>query len=405
MPQTEVNEREEESQQEPRGEVPPPPRRRGLFQRHPRAKWILGVIVVVLVVGGILFWLHERVRETTDDAQITGDIVPVAARVNGTVLQVRVDDNQEVKKGDVLVQLDPRDYQVALEKAQADLANAQAKASAARTGVPISSASATSNLAVARANLAAAQKEVAATEARLAEANTKHQLAMKDEQRFKQLLAKDEVSQQQYDTAATNEASLRAAVDAAQADVATAQSHVAQAQAQVRAAQTAPEQIVVTRSQAGAAAADVQTQQAALDQAKLNLEYCTVRAAVDGVVTRKTVEPGQTVQAGQPLMALVPLEGIWVVANYKENQLHNMRVGQPATIHVDTYDRDYKGHVNSIAAASAALTSLLPPENATGNFVKVVQRIPVKITFDKGQDPNHLLRPGMSVEPTVLTNR
>jgi membrane fusion protein (multidrug efflux system) len=135
----------------------------------------------------------------------------------------------------------------------------------------------------------------------------------------------------------------------------------------------------------------------------LDLEYCTIRAAVDGVVTRKTVQLGQTVQPGQALMALVPLENIWAVANFKENQLHNMRVGQSVTIHVDTFNKDFNGRVQSIGAASAAITSLLPPENATGNFVKVVQRIPVKITFDQGQDPNHLLRPGMSVEPTVLT--
>ena len=403
MPGTEVREREQEQLEE--AHEPPRPRRRSLFQRHPHAKWIVALIAAALIIGAILWWLHARVRETTDDAQIIGDIVPVAARVSGTVLQVLVNDNQQVKKGDVLALLDPRDYQVAEQRAEADLADAEARATGARTGIPITSANAASNLAVAKANLVAAEKEVSATEAKLREAQTNHDLAAMNLARFKGLLAKDEVSQQQYDTAATNEQATRATVDAASADVATAQSHVAQAQAQVRAAETAPQQVVVTRTQAGAAAANVQTAQANISQAKLNLEYCTIRAAVDGVVTRKTVEPGQTVQPGQALMALVPLDDIWVIANFKENQLHNMRVGQPATIHVDTYDRDYHGRVNSIAAASAAMTSLLPPENATGNFVKVVQRIPVKITFDKGQDPDHLLRPGMSVEPTVITNK
>jgi membrane fusion protein (multidrug efflux system) len=363
----------------------------------------VGIVAAALVLGGLMFWLYERVRETTDDAQITGDIVPVAPRISGTVQQVAVDDNQQVKKGDVLVLLDPRDYQVAIQRAEADLADAEAKAAAAKTGIPISSTTTSSNVAVAKANLAAAEKQVQSAKARLTEAQSKHSLAASDLARFKILLAKDEISQQQYDTAASNEQTLQAGVDAAEAAVATAESQVAQAEAQLRGAETAPQQVVVTRSQAGAAAAEVQMKQAALEQAQLNLEYCTIRAAVDGVVTRKTVEPGQTVQPGQALMALVPLENIWVVANFKENQLHSMRVGQPASIHVDSFNRDYKGHVQSIGAASAAMTSLLPPENATGNFVKVVQRIPVKITFDKGQDPNHLLRPGMSVEPTVLT--
>ena len=403
MPETQVNEHEEVEHDSDGQPGERAPRRQSLFKRKPWAKWVVGGAAAVLIVGGFLFWLHERVRETTDDAQITGDIVPVAARVSGTVQQVAVDDNQQVTKDAVLVQLDPRDYQVAVQRAQADLADAEAKATGARTGVPISSTTTTSNLDVAKANLTAAEREVQASKAQLTEAQSRHNLATSDLARFKILLSKDEISQQQYDTAATNEATLQASVDAADAAVATAESHVAQAKAQLRGAQTAPQQVVVTRSEAGAAAAEVQMKQAALQQAQLDLEYCAIHAAVDGVVTRKTVEPGQTVQPGQSLMALVPLENIWVVANFKENQLHNMRVGQPVSIHVDTFNRDYKGRVQSIGAASAAMTSLLPPENATGNFVKVVQRIPVKITFDQGQDPNRLLRPGMSVEPTVLT--
>ena len=379
------------------------PLKEPFFRRNPRAKLVVALIALAVIVGGVLYWLHARVREETDDAQIEGDVVPVAARIYGTVISVNVNDNQAVKKGDVLVQLDPRDYQVAVDKAEADLADAEASAHGARTGVPISSTTTSSQVEIAEANLNAAQKEVQSAQAGLRQTNANYTKVATDLKRYADLLAKDEVSQQQYDAAQANELTSRAAVDAAQAAVDTAESHVAQARAQVRQAQTGPEEVAVSRSRAGSAEAAVQDKQAALEQAKLNLAYTTLRAAVDGVVTRKTVEPGEIVQAGQPLLALVPLDDIWVIANYKENQLNHMRVGQEAAIHVDTYNRDYKGHVESIGAASAARTSLLPPENATGNYVKVVQRIPVKILFNKGQDPDHILRPGMSVEPTVVT--
>ena len=379
------------------------PHQQPFLRRNPQTKWAIAVVALLLIAGGVAYWLHARVRESTDDAQIEGDVVPVAARINGTVISVNVDDNQAVKKGDVLVQLDPKDYQVALDKAEAELADAEASATGARTGVPISSTTTSGQTDIAQANLEASQKEVQSAEAGLAEATANYNKVAADLKRYAELLAKDEVSRQQYDTAVANEQTSKAAVDAAQAQVAAAQSHVAQARAQLRQAQTGPQEVEISRSRAGAAEAAVKEKQAAVEQAKLNLGYATIRAAVDGVVTKKTVEPGQILQAGQPLLALVPLEGIWVVANYKENQLDNMRPGQKATIHVDTYDRDYRGFVQSIGAASAARTSLLPPENATGNFVKVVQRIPVKILFEKGQDPTHILRPGMSVEPTVVT--
>ena len=392
---------EEKEQEQPEQEAPP--RKQPFFRRNPRAKWAIAVAALLLIVGGVAYWLHARVREETDDAQIEGDVAPVAARIYGTVISVNIDDNQAVKKGDVLVQLDPKDYQVALDRAQAELADAEASATGARTGVPISSTTTSGQVEIAEANLEASQKEVQSAQAGLAEANANYKKVDADLKRYAELLAKDEVSRQQYDAAVANQETAKASVDAAQATVASAQSHVAQARAQLRQAQTGPQEVAVSRSKARSALATVQEKQAALEQAKLNLDYTTIRAAVDGVVTKKTVEPGEIVQAGQPLMALVPLEGIWVVANYKENQLDNMRPGQQATIHVDTYNRDYKGYVQSIGAASAARTSLLPPENATGNYVKVVQRIPVKILFNKGQDPEHILRPGMSVEPTVVT--
>jgi membrane fusion protein (multidrug efflux system) len=379
--------------------------KKSLFALHPHARWIAVAVAAVLLTGAVAAWLYYRVRESTDDAQIEGYVVPIAPRVSGTVFKVEVADNQQVKEGTVLVQLDQRDYQVALEKSEGDLTDAQSNAQAARTGVPITSTTYSSQLSIAQASLLAAEKDVDSAEANLRQAAANYSKAADDLKRYQQLVTRDEISQQQYDAAATAEKAARAAEDAAQAGVAAAQSHVRQAQAQVAAAGTAPEQITVSRARAGSAEGLVQTRNAVVEQAKLNLDYTTLRAPIDGVVTNKQVQVGQVVQTAQPLMALVPLEDIWVVANYKEDQIRNMRVGQPAVIHVDAYDRDYKGYIDSFGAATAGRTSLLPPENATGNYVKVVQRIPVKIRFEKGQDPQHVLRPGMSVVPTVLTNR
>jgi membrane fusion protein (multidrug efflux system) len=251
--------------------------------------------------------------------------------------------------------------------------------------------------------LQSAQQEADAAKARLQEAEAAYTKAATDLKRYQQLIAKDEISRQQYDTALTTEQGAAASVAAARANVAAANGRVAQAQAQVRAASTAPQQVAVTRARAGAAEAAVQRDLALVQQAKLNLDYTTVKAPVDGVVSQRNVEPGQVEQPGQPLYSIVNLDDIWVTANYKETELKNMRPRDPAKIHVDAYGRDYKGHVLSIGGATGARFSLLPPENATGNYVKVVQRIPVRIVFEKGQDPNHLLRPGMSVEPTVIT--
>lgn len=377
--------------------------KKSFFAEHPKAKWIILAAVVVLLLGGIRLWMYYSVRETTDDAQIEGYVVPIAPRVSGTVVSVNVNDNQPVKTGDVLVQLDPRDYQVALQKTEGDLSDALSSAQAARTGVPITSVTYTSQLSMTQANLEASQKEVDSAEATLRQASANYSKAADDLKRYQQLISRDEISQQQFDAAVTAEKAARAAVDAAQAGVVVAQSHVLQAKAQVAAAGTASDQVMVSRARAGSAEGLVQTRTAAVEQAKLNVEYTTVRAAIDGNVTNKQIQIGQVVQMGQPMMAIVPLEDIWVVANYKEDQIKNMRVGQPVTIHVDAYGRDYNGHVDSFGAATAAKTSLLPPENATGNYVKVVQRIPVKIIFEKGQDPQHILRPGMSAVPTVLT--
>jgi membrane fusion protein (multidrug efflux system) len=389
-------------------EAEPPSRReraRSYFREHPRARWLFIVGAIVAIAVAAYVWHYYSIRESTDDAEIDGHIVPVSARVGGTVISVNVRDNQDVTRGETVVQLDPTDYQVALQRARADLANAEASAAAASTGVPITHTTQTSNVSMAEANLNAARKEVDVAQARTQEAEANYTKVAADLKRAQMLIAKDEISQQQYDAAVAVAQAAKATVDAAKASVAAAQSHVVQAQASLRAALTAPQQVQVMIARREAAAAEVKRIRAAVDQAELNLQYTTVSASFAGTVSKRSVEVGQVITAGQPLFALVDLEDIYVTANYKETQLGQMCPGQPATIHVDTFDHDYQGHVDSLSGATGARFSLLPPENATGNYVKVVQRIPVKIVFERGQDPNHNLRPGMSVEPTVLINK
>lgn len=393
VPRVEEEEREEEKQT----------KARGYLKRNPRAKWIVLAVVLVVLVGGLLVWHYFSIRESTDDAQIEGDIIPISARVGGTVQRVLFEDNQYVEAGAILVQIDQADYKIALDRAEADLADAQAGAQAAKADIPITSTTTSSQLETSRANLVAAQREVEAAQSRVKEAEANEQKAAADLERYRQLVQKDEVPRQTYDTAVATEASTRAMLDSSRAAVAVAQSKVLQAEAQVRSAGTAPQQIEVTRGRAGSATASVMKNTAAVEQARLDLEYTTVRAPVSGIVSKKSVQPGQVISPGQPLVALVPTQNMWVVANFKETQLKNMRPGQSATIHVDAYGRDYKGHVDSFGGATAARFSLLPPENATGNYVKVVQRVPVKIVFEKDQDPEHRLRPGLSVTPTVIT--
>ena len=383
--------------------------------RNPRFRMFLIIGIVMLLVAGFFLWRYFSSYEDTDDAQIDGHLNPVSARVSGHVESLLITDNQYVHAGQALLQIDPRDYQVRVAQAQADYDNAVAAARSAGVTVPITTTSTTSQLtsaeaevASAHANLLATQQQADAANAQLMQADANNVKAQNDLARYKQLVSKQEISDQQYDQAyAAAQASAaevdaaRAGVSAAQQQVKAAQSKVAQAEADLRSARTAPQQVAVTRSRAKSAEALVEQKQAALDAAKLDLGYTTVVSPVNGFVTNRTVEVGQNVQPGQELMRIINLDDIWVTANFKETQLRNMRVGQPVTIHVDATDKDYKGRVNSFAGASGAITSLLPPENATGNFVKVVQRIPVKITFDTGETKQHVLRPGMSVEPKV----
>lgn len=396
-----------------------------------RVRILIGVAVLIAIGAGV-WWYIAAGRESTDDAQVDAHITPIAARVGGTVLHVPVEQNQEVEAGAVLVEIDKRDYEIALERARAELADAEAAATGARVGVPITSTTATSNEVTAKGGVEQAESayleaqqgvEVARTrlvtaQAREREAAANASKATKDVERLKPLIAKDEISQQQFDAAVAEAAANTAATDSAHAQVKeaelgirVAESKLAQAgvgrqqaSAQLKEAQTAPEQVTASRARLAAAEAKVRQNEAIVKQAELNLEYSTVKAPVKGIVSRKSVEMGQVIQPGQALMTVIPLDRVWVTANFKETQLENMRPGQRVKIEVDAYGgKEFAGKVESLAAATGSRFSLLPPDNATGNYVKVVQRVPVRILLDEGQDPEHLLRPGMSVVPTVYT--
>jgi membrane fusion protein (multidrug efflux system) len=394
------------------------------------ARWIVLAVVAIAAIAGTVVWAGSG-KESTDDAQIDGRITQIAARVGGTVIKVGVADNQYVEAGTVLVEIDPKDYQVALAKAEAELADARANALAAGSNVPIATVSTSSDvrtaqssvddaqasIAVADSQLEAAKSQRAAADARLRERRSTATKTDRDVERLKPLVAKEEVAQQQYDAAVATADAARAAVDAAASDLAAAGSAVAvaeqravqarsgatRAQAGLASAQTAPEQVQVTRARATAAEARVKQSEAAVAQAQLALDRTVIKAPIAGIVGRKNVEVGQTLQTLQPVMAIVSRDEVWVVANFKETQLVDMRPGQTASIDVDAFGHTITGKVESIGAATGAKFSLLPPDNATGNYVKVVQRVPVKIVLDAGQDAEHRLRPGLSVYATVRT--
>lgn len=393
------------------------PGRTPIRQSKARKRILFVALGVVILVIAVLVYRHFAAWESTDDAQIDGYIYPVSSRVSGYVTRVVVDDNEYVEAGTVLAQLDLKDYDVAVANAKATLANDQASAVALQINVPITSVNTSSQLSSAQADidnvkagLLVAERGFDAAQASLQQAEANDLKAQDDVNRYKPLAAKDEIPQQQYSQAVDSQKATAAAVEAARASAAGAEQAVtqararlAQSQAQLQSAETKPQQISVQRSRAQAAEAESEKAAAVLQQAQLNLQYTTIVAPVSGIVGQRSVQPGQNVSPGQQLMTIVPLDSrnIWVTANFKETQLKYMRPGQPVKISVDTYGRTYDGHVLNIAGATGARYSLLPPENATGNYVKVVQRIPVKIVFEKGQDPQHLLRPGMSVEPDV----
>ena len=396
-------------------EPPPASHASAFFQERPHARMLLIVVVLVLLVGGFFTWRYLSSYESTDDAEVDGHLMAVSARISGYVSKVNVDDNQYVQAGTVLVEIDPRDYQVALDQARANAADSAANAQSMDINVPVTSVN-TSNVTSsseadvqnAQAGISAAQQQYDAAQAQLAQAQANDVKAQNDLARYKQLVDKQEISQQTYDqavaAAAANTAGVAAAkasAEAAAQQVTQARSRLAEAQANFRSSQTGPRQVASMQARAASADAAARAKQAAVEQAELNLQYTKIVAPANGVVM-KNVEVGMNVQPGQQLASVVPLDDVWVTANFKETQLKNMHPGQRAEIKADSNGRTYEGHVDSISGSSGARLSLLPPENATGNYVKVVQRLPVKIVLDPGQNSDHSLRLGMSVEPKVF---
>jgi membrane fusion protein (multidrug efflux system) len=357
---------------------------------------------------------NAKRRRNTDDAQADVHLYPVSARISGYVIKVNVGDNQWVEKDTVLVEIDPKDYEVAVAQAQANLANAEATAQSLNITVPITSVntssqlkSSASDITNTKAGVIAAERQLSAAHAQLEEAQANDVKAQDDLKRYKLLVDKREVAEQVYDQALAAAKSSTAAVAAARANESAAQQFIEQAQsrqvqadANYQSAETGPQQVSSSRARARAAIADVEQKRALLEQAQLNLQYTKIVAPVTGEVN-KSVVVGLNVQPGQQLLTVVPLDEVWVTANFKETQLRHMRVGQKAEIHIDSTGRTLKGHVDSIAGATGPLFSLLPPENATGNYVKIVQRIPVKIVLDAGENHDRQLRPGMNVVPDV----
>jgi membrane fusion protein (multidrug efflux system) len=379
-----------------------------------RKNLVILVVVLVVVVGGVFLWRYLSSYESTDDAQADVHLYPVSARISGYVVKVNVDDNQWVEKGTVLVEIDPKDYEVAVAQAQANLSNAEATAQSLNITVPITSVNSTSQLQSTasdivntNAGIIAAQRQLTAAQAQVEQALANDVKVQDDLKRYKLLVDKKEVADQVYDQALAAAKSSTAAVAAARANESAAQQFVQQAQSrQVQAeanhqyAETGPQQVSSTKARVRAAIADVEEKRALLEQAQLNLGYTKIVAPVSGEVN-KTVVVGLNVTPGQQLLTVVPLDEVWVTANFKETQLKHMRVGQKAEIHIDSNGRTLKGHVDSIAGATGPLFSLLPPENATGNYVKIVQRVPVKIVLDPGENHDRQLRPGMNVVPDV----
>ncbi len=423
--------------------VPDPPAR-----RRPLRRLVLpGLAALVLLAGlgyGVHLWRWGRVHVSTDDAYVAAHISPVSARVGGTVLQVLVDDNQDVRAGQVLLRLDPRDYEVAVAQARAAVEAARGDLQNARLNVPLTDRTTESlvqqaeaavaaadhaveaslhDLEQRRSELAARQAAVAAAEAAVRAAEADFARTRLDRERTARLLQQQLVAQQDFDHADAAFRNAQAGLDGAhrrldqargdarqaaaavrsqEAAVAQSRQRAAESRAALASARSQREQVKVRVAQVETAQGRLAQAQANLQQAELNLAYTTIRAPIGGRVSKKVVEVGQVVQAGQQLLALVDLDDVWVVANYKETQLTEVRPGQRATITVDTYPGVvFRARVDSIQGGSGAVFSLLPPENATGNFVKVVQRIPVKLVLERGENQRHLLVPGMSVVPTI----
>jgi len=388
-------------------------------EKEPRSysRWIILFISVLLVAAAVAWWLQSEHYESTDDAQIEGHLDAVSPRISGSVTYInpQVENNQIVEAGTLLLELDPRDFQADLEHAKANLDTRNADAQSAEVLIPIVDASAFGQLHAAEAakdqalaSIDAEQSDLLVAEHRLQQDQAIYARAERDRIRYKSLVDKHEISRSDYDSRETEATAAAQAVEADRAAVASRQQHIAEAralvvqrQAQIDAARTAPQQVVDARAKSHSASAQREQARADVHTAQLNLSYTKIYAPVSGVIGRKTVELGHRVQPGQSLLVIVPLDDIWITANFKETQLKRMRPGQQVSVHVDTFDRDYNGTIENLPGAAGPLFSLFPPENSTGNYVKVVQRFPVRIRFNPDQDPQHLLRPGMSVEPRV----
>ena len=391
----------------------------GKASKTSRKKILIISGAIVAVIAGACFAWNAFRYEDTDDAQVDGHVMPLSARINGHIKDVYVIQGQLVRAGDALVTIDPEDYQVGVDQAQANLADAEATAASSHWNVPITSVTVKSVLdsrktgvVNAEAALKAAGQNYESTKAALVQAEANATRTDADLERYKQLVAKEEVSRQQYDYAVSAAAANQAAVVSAQAGVQAAEQSVQEAQGKLlqakndlQTAETAPEQVSLIRANAQAADAHVLQLKAQLAQAELNLSYTVIRSPVTGIVGKKSAEVGQNVSIGQELVDVVPLDDVWVTANFKETQLEHMRPGEPVEVKVDAYGRKWKAHVTNLGGGTGSVFSLLPPENATGNYVKVVQRVPVRIDFDRsaGQQFNAegLLKPGLSVEPDV----
>src|SRR3984893_9725312 len=381
------------------------------------SRWIFVLAAAIAATVVAQWWLHSQNYESTDDAQMEGHIDLVSARISGTVIGVNpgVENNQFVEAGTLLMELDPRDYAAELEHAKANLATRAAEAHSAQVTVPIVDASAFGQLHSAEASKAQAAASVESEQANLVAAQHKlqqdeaiHDRAERDRIRYQALVEKHEISRSDYDARETEAIAAAQAVEADRAAIVSREQRIAevrslvtQREAQIDAARSAPQQVTEARAKSESASGHLEQASADVHTAQLNLSYTKIYAPVSGVVGRKTVELGHRVQPGQSLLVIVPVDDIWITANFKETQLKRIRPGQAVTIRVDTFGRDYKGRVESLPGAAGPLFSLFPPENSTGNYVKVVQRFPVRIRLDKDQDAEHLLRPGMSVEPTV----
>jgi membrane fusion protein (multidrug efflux system) len=384
-------------------------------RKRSHKRWILLASLVVLTIGGAFLWHYLSGFESTDDAQVDVHLYPVSARISGYIQKVNVDDNQWVDQGSTLVEIDPKDYEVALARAQATLDTSEASAKSSNIDVPISSVDTSSQLKFtssdiknAEAAIQAAEKQVAAAHARVLEAQAENVKAQDDVTRYRLLLTKEEIPKQIFDHAYAAAATDVAAIAAAEADEAAAQqavieahSRLTEAEARYEDAEAGPQRVGSTRAKALSAMADANQKRAAVEQAQLNLGYTKIFAPVAGEITKKVVV-GLNVDPGEQLLTVTPLDQVWVTANFKETQLKHMRVGQKATIELDSNGRTYNAHVDSIAGGTGPIYSLLPPENATGNYVKIVQRVPVKIVLEPGENHDHQLRPGENVEAKVF---